>query len=152
MMSPSPIPRHQQALRKLIRILDPFIEEHDLGTLWVSPVDVVFPGEKTILQPDLFFLAKERAEIVTETNVNGVPDLVIEIISPGSTKRDRREKYKIYMQAGVKEYWIVDPQQKTLDIHVLRGEAYVPLGKYKGNDQVHSEVLGGLTFSLRSSF
>ncbi|MCK6623107.1 MAG: Uma2 family endonuclease [Calditrichaceae bacterium] len=117
-MSPSPRIPHQEIVRKLTIFLSKYVEETKLGRIFVSPVDVVF-HESDVCVPDLVFVSTENLAIVREENIQGAPDLVIEVLSPGSEKRDREVKYKRYAYYGVKEYWIVDPERRLVEVYDL---------------------------------
>ncbi|WP_457566616.1 Uma2 family endonuclease [Caldithrix abyssi] len=82
-------------------------------------------SEKNVLQPDIIFIAKERQEIVTDKNISGAPDLVVEILSPSTAYYDLFDKKELYEQFGVKEYWIVDPMRQWIEIYNLQGNKFV---------------------------
>ena len=88
----------------------------------VSPMDVVL-SDDTVVQPDLLYIAKDRRHLVKD-RVEGSPDLVIEIISPGTSRRDRTEKLDLYAKHGVPEYWIVDPESLHIEFLLLEGDRY----------------------------
>lgn len=118
-MTPGPAPRHQRVVMRLIELLNPFVRAHGLGELLPGPVDVIF-AEGDYLEPDLIFLGRGRDDIVTDRGIEGPPDLVVEIVSPSTADRDRgvkRERYRLY---GVPEYWVVDPEQDTIDVWDFR--------------------------------
>ena len=104
---PSPRTGHQKTLLKLGVRLVAFVEERRLGEVYVAPFDVVL-ADTDVVQPDILFISNERAGIVTEDNVQGAPDLVIEILSPSTAERDRTFKRSLYAHHGVREFWIVD--------------------------------------------
>ncbi len=115
-MSPSPSALHQTVISYLIRILQR-AEDATGGFMFVSPMDVIF-SEDTILQPDLLYISKDRCGIVGE-RINGPPDLAIEILSPGTSRRDRTEKLDLYAKYDVPEYWIVDPAAQHFEFLIL---------------------------------
>lgn len=114
-MVPSPNPFHQKITGNLFRILSDFVEEHDLGLVFIAPLDVVLSDED-VLQPDVIFISKEREGIIGEQNIQGAPDLVIEVLSPSTAGRDRTIKRARYLRYGVREYWIVDPQTRSIEV------------------------------------
>ncbi len=115
----SPVPSPQEALKRLFLRLNAFVEEHGLGVVQVAPLPVrLWPGK--IQEPDLFFVAKEHADRIGE-RVCGVPDLVVEVTSPSTTRTDRMEKYQECARAGVREYWIVNPEARTREVRVAEG-------------------------------
>ncbi|MFH1562195.1 MAG: Uma2 family endonuclease [Nitrospirota bacterium] len=151
-MVPAPIPHHQQISRKLERILEDFVIDNDLGEVFDAPCDVVF-SKTDVVQPDIFFISKHRLYIINKTNIKGAPDLIIEILSPISTGRDKVIKKKLYADHKVKEYWVVDPRGKTVQIYSLVGALYEISGSYKEPDEiVKSELLKGLSFTLKEIF
>ncbi len=120
--SPSPSPKHSWTLVKLIAILEPHIEQHNLGEL-LSDLDTVFDPFNT-RRPDLGFVSRRRGKLVGEKAVMGAPDLCIEIVSPGSERMDRRDKFTLFEKHGVKHYWIMDPQERTAEAFELRRGQY----------------------------
>jgi Uma2 family endonuclease len=102
----------------------------------------------TPVQPDIIFISTDRLEIITKKRIEGVPDLVIEILSPRSVGYDRRTKYDLYAEAGVRAYWIVDPANCTADDFVLRGNVYVPFGHFGRDGHIQSELLPDLRTPL----
>jgi Uma2 family endonuclease len=119
-MTPSPQTRHQIVSRNLERILLNYAEENDCGQILDAPVDVVL-SDTTIVQPDILFVRKEREHIIKRNFIEGAPDLIIEIISPGSERLDRHTKMKHYAMFGVGEYWLIDYEARILEQYVLRG-------------------------------
>ncbi|MCH8839653.1 MAG: Uma2 family endonuclease [Planctomycetes bacterium] len=119
--SPSPSSLHQTVIARLICILQRAEDAAD-GLMFVSPMDVIL-SDDTILQPDLLYIAKDRRGIVGE-RVMGPPDLVIEILSPGSDRRDRTEKLDLYTKYDVAEYWIVDPETQLFEFLLLEQGRY----------------------------
>ncbi len=127
--SPSPSPRHQLAVLLLWRRL------HELaratgGLALAAPIDVVL-AEHSVVQPDVVYVSAPRLGIVGDQRIQGPPDLVVEVLSPGSARRDRDEKLLLYGEAGVREYWLVDPAERQIEILVAdRGEfrVQVPVG------------------------
>jgi Uma2 family endonuclease len=129
-MSPSPKPHHQRLSKKIFKQLDSFIEENGLGEVLYAPLDVHL-DEKNVFQPDIIFISTDRSTIIQD-KIKGAPDLVIEILSPGTEKYDRKEKKAIYEQYGVIEYWIVDPLSKSVTGYQLMENKYQELTASKG--------------------
>jgi len=151
-MTPAPIPYHQRISRKLERILEDFVIENDLGEVLHAPCDVVL-SETDVVQPDIFFIAKDKTHIITETHINGAPDLIIEILSPTFSSKDTVIKKRLYLKNKIKEYWIVDPLEKEIQIWHIKGNFYKLIGSYKEeNNVVSSELLLGLKFNLKEVF
>ncbi len=117
-MVPAPLTRHQRIIFNLTQMFTEYLNVKPLGDLWIAPVDVVLT-DHDIVQPDLLFISKERKSIVTEANVQGAPDWVCEILSPSSIEKDRDLKLKLYSRHGVKEYWIIDPDTRSIEVYCL---------------------------------
>jgi Uma2 family endonuclease len=147
-MSTAPRPSHQRAVVKLSTMLQLFVEQHQLGEVYVSPIDVILPDLASPVQPDILFVATWKLNIVKDVFVEGVPNLIIEVLSPGNPLHDRRTKFQLYAQAGVVEYWIVDPAACTIEVYSLRGQAYVPLGKFGREEKAQSELLAGFSVAV----
>ena len=112
LVTPAPTARHQHIVVRIVRVLVDCADRHEDQAL-VSPVDVIF-ADHSVVQPDVIYVRKERAAIVRE-RVEGAPDLVVEVLSPGTARRDIGEKLRLYAEAGVAEYWIVDPVHSTFE-------------------------------------
>ncbi len=140
-MPPHPTFSHQEALKRLFLRLNAFVEARGLGIVEVAPLPVrLWPGK--IREPDIFFIAKEHVDRIGE-RVCGVPDLVVEVTSPSTARTDRMEKFQEYARAGVSEYWIVDPDARTVEVYVLREGAYLLRGKWGVGEVASSELLSG---------
>jgi Uma2 family endonuclease len=151
-MTPSPNTAHQRAVRRLLRALDDFVERQGLGEVFIAPYDIVF-SKWTALEPDLLFIRKERRSIITEANVQGVPDLVIEVLSPSNKAYDRETKLRAYEKSGVPELWYIDPEEKTAEVLNLGSDhRYVLTAKLAGNDAIVSKVLPGFSLTLDEVF
>lgn len=151
LMTPSPITNHQRISGRLEFALRKFITENNLGELFDAPYDVYFDNEN-VVQPDLLFISRDRLPIIGEKNVQGVPDLVIEIISENSAYRDMVLKKKLYATFGVKEYWIVIPEGEEIEIYTLKDTTYQPYRTFGKNDTLESPLLKGLTIGLMDIF
>jgi Uma2 family endonuclease len=129
-MSPAPSDAHQKVLDKVYRQLGNFIELNRLGEVRVAPYDV-FLNEKNSYQPDIIFIANNNLGLIKEDGLHGAPDLVIEILSPSSWQYDKGEKKDEYERNGVKEYWMVDPLEKTAEGYYLQFNEFHPIGVLK---------------------
>ena len=119
-------PPHQRLVVFLVNLLQQFTQIFNLGIVQVAPVEVkLWPGGPS-REPDILFIAHVSQAQETAKRIEGAPDLVVEIISPGSVTIDRRDKYREYEQAGVKEYWLIDPRprQPKITIYVLDPEGF----------------------------
>jgi Uma2 family endonuclease len=114
-MTPSPITIHQMIVGRLSQLLMNYFDAHPIGTVFVAPYDVIL-SDVDVVEPDLLVVLKDGAARITAKNVQGPPDVAIEILSPGTAARDRDLKRKRYEHFGVKEYWLVDPDANTLEI------------------------------------
>jgi Uma2 family endonuclease len=123
------------------------VREHRTGKVFSAPIDVVL-DESTIVQPDIIFISKEREEIITEKNVQGAPDLVIEILSPNTAKIDRLRKMQIYLRYGVKHYWLIDPDTEALEIYKLESGKYHVVGGFEKDNTFEPELFPGLKIRL----
>ena len=148
-MSPAPRPLHQVVITLISYFLVEFLRVNRLGKSFVSPIDVVLPQQLgDPVQPDIVFIANERLSIVGELNIQGAPDLVMEVLSPSNPEYDRTLKYEIYAEAGVPEYWIVDPHERTIEVFALRDGGYEQLGRYGEGETARSELLDGFTAAI----
>ena len=146
-MAPTPTVPHQTVLRNIFRAVDGFVQRNDLGSILFSPMDVVLPtGE--VVQPDLFFLTPEQWERARSAKrINGAPSFAVEILSPGSIKHDAITKRNLYERNGVSEYWIVDPEAKTIAQLILR-EGHYALSELAESDAVRGHVLEGFEMNV----
>jgi Uma2 family endonuclease len=145
MMTPAPSFKHQKIITRLTSAIDvPCREE---GEFIVSPFDVVFSNEN-VRQPDFIFVKNENLHIITERAIEGVPDLVGEIISQSSAKTDRKSKFETYQKFGVKEYWIIDPEVELLEQFVLVDGQYVLSHVYGRGEIVFTPLLNCLSVSM----
>jgi len=151
MMTPSPTTRHQRVSGNLYFILRDHVAKHDLGEIFDAPLDVVL-SSTNVLQPDLIYVSRARAEIVTEKNIAGVPDLVVEIISPETASMDRVTKAQIYARAGVPCYWVVDPDRRTIEEFRLERGIYMPVRQWEGEARFAPELFPGLEIELSRVF
>ncbi|MGQ9632428.1 MAG: Uma2 family endonuclease [bacterium] len=149
---PSPNRSHQRASIKLAALLLQHVDTNDLGEVYEAPFDVILDPEKPdpeiVMQPDLLFVSKSRLDIVTEDNVKGAPDLVVEIISSSTAQRDRESKFQIYEERGVKHYWIIDPDAETLEVFELKGNTYYLSSTHTSDEKFHPAIFPGLTIDL----
>lgn len=140
-MPPHPTYGHQTALQNIFLKLQAFVDGQQLGIVRFAPLPVrLWPGK--IREPDVLFLGKEHADRIGE-QVLGVPDLVVEIISPSTRTTDRVEKFYEYARAGVREYWMGDPEERTIEVYTLREGAYTLGGKYRPGETACSRLLPG---------
>src|SRR4051812_29052096 len=147
LMAPAPDTWHQDWSRKLFRIIDQFVTRNRLGEVFFAPIDVVFDPENTV-QPDLVFVSKTNRRIIERRAIFGVPDLLIELVSPSTVRRDRYDKKELYARFGVKEYWIGDPANKALEVLTLKDGNYELRCLAEEKGKLTSTVLPELEFDL----
>jgi Uma2 family endonuclease len=147
LMAPAPDTWHQSWIGELYAILRAHVTQRNLGKVLMSPMDVVLDAENTV-QPDIVFVATPNLQIIQRRAIFGTPDLVVEIVSPSSVRRDRYDKKALYARFGVKEYWIGDPANKALEILTLKEGRYELHGCAEEKGKLTSLVLSGLEFDL----
>lgn len=150
-MVPAPVPYHQIVSSNTEFILRSFVSKHNLGQVFRAPCDVILSNEN-VVQPDIFFISKNRLNIITEKNIAGPPDLIIEILSPYTEKLDRTIKKDLYAKYGVPEYWLVDPATKMIEVLALSGKEFSSIGIYGIKDTFESKVIRGLSVKVEEAF
>lgn len=148
---PAPSIIHQRVVKKLLRKLDEFVEAKGVGEVFVSPVDVVL-SEILILQPDIVFISEEKKDFLKEKSIICPPDLVVEVVSPSTFKRDVEDKRKLYAQHGIKEYWLVFPEEKVIEVLNLQGKEYEVYSYAYDKGKVCSKILEGFCVDLEEVF
>ena len=108
-------------------------------------------SDLNVVQPDILYISNERREIITENNISGAPDLVIEILSPSTASRDRELKLGLYARFGVREYWIVDPDESSVQVMELGSEGYTTIKTYDSGE-VESSALPGFRIAIEEIF
>jgi len=123
-VTPSPNRKHQKVSGNLFLLIGSWLEQRPIGQLFYAPFDVVF-SRFDVVEPDLLYMSNERAtEVLTQANVQGAPEIVIEIGSPGTRKRDETIKRRLYERTGVSEYWIVDPDIDVVRVYRRQGDEF----------------------------
>jgi len=121
LVTPSPVVRHQDLVGRLFNAVANHAQEHGGGRVFVAPLDVRL-SEHDVVEPDVIFVAADRLEIILEKYLLGAPTLLVEVVSDPRT--DRVRKRAIYARAGVRVYWIVDPDADRVEVHRLAGDSY----------------------------
>jgi Uma2 family endonuclease len=147
----APTLAHQKAIRRLLQYLGNFVDTYSLGELYGSPVDVYF-SEKNYFEPDLVFVSNDRAHILTEKNIQGAPDLVVEVLSPSTGYYDLSHKKAIYEQEGVREYWLVYPNELRVEVLQNTDNGFIVLNQARKTGVVRSAVLEGFTLEIAEIF
>jgi Uma2 family endonuclease len=152
-VSPSPITAHQRILGSLYFLVRQHLEQHPQGRLFLAPCDVIFTLFDIVV-PDMLFIREERAAILTEKNIQGPPDLVVEIGSPGTRRRDEGAKLALYDRCGVAEYWFLDPGAETVRVYRRRAKALERVRELtaESNDALTSPLLAGMSIPLSRIF
>ena len=151
MMAPSPTPTHQEVLLNLSTIVRQFVLEGRLGSVFIAPLDVIL-SDVSVVQPDLLFVSNARMHILTQVNIQGPPDLVVEILSPSTASRDWRTKMDLYAEHGVEEYWVVDPDGQRIWVMARADATLADVANYGPDDTLTSPVLPGFTADLSEVF
>ena len=146
-MSAAPRPFHQTIVVRTWDLLNRHVKPRRLGELFVSPIDVVLSGSKAV-QPDVVFISTANAPIILQNCIRGVPDLLVEVISEGTWRRDRVDKKALYEQFGVAEYWIIDPDSQLIEVFALASGTYRQHARGVGTEKVGSKLLPGLKVSF----
>ncbi|MCI0840868.1 MAG: Uma2 family endonuclease [Chloroflexi bacterium] len=151
-MAPAPTLRHQRILRLLVRILDTFVTEQDLGEIYFAPADVVIQRSPLrTRQPDLLFVSNERSEILGDV-VEGGPDLVVEILSPSNSRQDIADKLADYANVGVRECWLVSPEAQTVEVLALTEGVWRRTSLHGQGDPIHSNIFDDLEAGVSQLF
>ncbi len=151
LMTPSPIPKHQRISIRLAATIFKFVTEKDLGEVFDAPCDVCLDN-KNVVQPDILFISKDRVNIIGEKNIQGTPDFIIEIISENTAYRDTIQKKRLYAKFGVKEYWIVAPEDKIVEFYFLKDGEYQLIKTFLEKDTIESYLIKGLKIDLGEIF
>jgi Uma2 family endonuclease len=137
----APTPRHQDAVKRYLLALDPFVEERRLGEVWLAPLDVILDAERAlVVQPDLLFISKERAYILQD-RVRGAPDMVLEVVAPHPRVGQLEERLGWYARYGVRECWVVRLFERRLDIVSCADGVIARRTVFGWDDPIESEVL-----------
>jgi Uma2 family endonuclease len=132
---------HADLFAFLLHLFRAFVENHDLGKVLTEPYQVRLARQRRRRSPDIFFVGNERLSALKRLHFEGAPGLIVEVISPDSQSRDRRDKFLEYQAAGVQEYWIVDPLSESVEAYRLDKRKYAAIGPTDGT--IRSVVLPG---------
>jgi Uma2 family endonuclease len=150
-VGPSPTWRHQLIGTELLFRLRTYLGPGSRGRVASAPAGVRLSDED-VVEPDLVVILEEHRERIDESSVAGTPDLVVEILSPGTAGRDLRVKRALYERSGIPEYWIVDPVAETIQVLALAEGSYREAGLYQRGDTLLSLLLPGLEIPLSEVF
>lgn len=152
-VTPAPRTKHQKVSNNTATAMTVFVKRHRLGIVLTAPCDVILSDEN-VLEPDLLFVAAARSNIITDENIQGAPDLLVEILSQSTRKRDELIKRKLYERFGVKEYWIIDPELETVKVfRSMQNKFSRPMElSSEGGDVLTTELLPGFQLPLAEIF
>ena len=147
---PSPTTTHQRILRRICRLMDLFVETYGLGEVLFAPLDVYLSDEE-YYQPDMLFVSNERKSIIQE-RIYGAPDLVVEVLSPSNGYKDLTHKKRMYEAFGVREYWILDPLEKAVEVLFNTENGFQIASKAYSKGFVQSQILSGFAVDIEQLF
>ena len=151
-VTPAPNASHQQIAGTIYALIWNYLEAHPIGELFIAPFDVVM-SEFTVVEPDILYLSKERAATtLTDLHVRGVPELVVEVLSKSTRRRDETVKRALYERMGVTEDWLVDPKAATVRVYRREGERFTSATKLTPPEMLGTPLLAGLAISLERVF
>lgn len=148
---PSPKEQHQDSVGTLYYHLRAFILGGGLGRVYIAPFDIVFSNHD-VVQPDVIFVSNDRLDIITPDNIRGVPDLVIEVLSPSTAHRDRTFKRALYARHGVREFWMVDTDARSIEVLLLGSDGYEAVATYGAGEVLTSPTLNDFTLKIDDIF
>jgi Uma2 family endonuclease len=144
---------HQYAVSELHLQMGNFVKEKQLGVVLTAPFEVHLSEASRPVQPDLLYIAAERKPEPGARFFEGAPDLIVEVLSPGSVRLDRLVKFDAYERARVREYWVVDPGTHSIEVYALgENDVYALFGQFCAEDRAHSPLLEGLLLNVESLF
>lgn len=153
-MAPSPFRSHQRVVLEIAFLLRKYLEERpEMGKIYLAPFDVHL-GETDVLCPDLSFFSRGRCDLLSERGAEGAPDLVIEVLSPSTARRDRKDKREIYTRHGVRELWLVHPDIETIEVFDLVKQPDQPVAVLENGTHpaIATNILPGLEAPLADIF
>jgi Uma2 family endonuclease len=148
---PPPDSFHQDILRNIAFIIGLYLKTHPIGKVYFAPIGVVLT-DVNAYEPDLIFISKERKSIIAKRGIEGAPDLVVEVLSPGTARYDKGIKRSIYARTGVVELWLIDPALREIQVFRLREDPQNPVAVHSGKDQFESPIFPGLKFACAEIF
>ena len=147
----APADKHQRVLGELFIALHQFVSGHNLGIIRFAPSDVVL-SEHDVVQPDILYVSRRRDHIRTAANIQGAPDLAVEVLSPSTEGYDRGYKRELYARHGVMEYWLVDPDLETIEVLTPGNGGFIRYALYNRRETLTSPLLPGLAVDLAAIF
>jgi Uma2 family endonuclease len=153
LVTPAPLSKHQLVLGNLYWWLRSYLEKNPIGKALFAPADVVL-SEANVVEPDLLFLSNARQDRLTRKNIQGAPDLVVEVLSESTRRTDELRKRKLYESADILEYWIVDPELETVKVYRKAGDRFERAEELSGDagDTITTPLLPGLALPVVKLF
>jgi Uma2 family endonuclease len=149
-VTPACTPPHQITLGDVTRPLMDFVEQNDRGSVFPVPAGVRFSPENVLI-PDALFVARHRLHVIGPEAIDAAPDLIVEVLAPETRQRDLTTKRALYARFGVQEYWIINPEERMIDVLVLAGDSYESIPADEGG-AIRSRVLPGLVLTPGIAF
>ena len=143
-MTNAPDTQHQHTVVQMVVAIENLARAGSSGLVLTAPIEVHLPGIAQLVQPDVLFVVQARREIVKAQFIEGAPDLIVEVLSPSTTRLDRKVKFDAYERAGVREYWVANPKLHSLEVYSLTGGEYALHGEYGSGERLTSPLLPGL--------
>jgi Uma2 family endonuclease len=150
-VTPSPSMRHQRILGNFFYLIRAYLEDHPLGDVFFAPFDALL-GPHDVVVPDLLYISSERSHFLTSQNLQGPPNLVIEVLSPSTSRRDRHLKRDLYERVGVEEYWLADPRRDVVIVYRWGSDAHASPVEYEKTAILPSPLFPGLALPLERVF
>jgi Uma2 family endonuclease len=142
-MAPAPNRYHQDISRNLELMLGNYLKSNPIGKMYHAPFDVVL-GPFDVFQPDILFVSSQRSPLLTEAGLEGPPDFVVEILSPKTARLDLEAKRKLYLRHGVRELWIINPDQRAILIYRPEEDPANPVATHQEGDEIECPLFPGL--------
>jgi Uma2 family endonuclease len=152
-MAPSLFRSHQTVIQRIYQMIQNHLDANPSGEAYLAPFDVHF-GETDVLCPDLSFFSPERRALLSDRGAEGAPDLVVEVLSPSTARRDRKDKREIYTRHGVRELWLVNTELETIEIFDLPRQPDQPVAVLENgtHPEITTDILPGFSGPLAEIF
>ena len=148
-VTPAPGATHKRVILKLVVALDAHVRARGLGEIFIAPFDVIL-SDTTVVQPDIMYVATDRSARVSERGIQGAPTLVIEVLSPSTTRIDRQTKLELYARHDIPWYWIVDPDSRVVEVYKLVAGSYTLSARVAGGEALSAEPFPDLALPAAS--
>lgn len=147
-VTPAPSSLHQIVSDNILYVIKQYEKRTQTGKAISAPIDVYFDDE-TVIQPDVLFILSNRLDIIEEKRIRGAPDLIVEVLSKSTAERDRGYKLRRYFAEGVQEYWIVDPDERTIELYTGSPKGFSLWKKFNERENFSSVLIPELSFALK---